>query len=402
MWAGGAVVLALVAPSPTAAQSAETYHPVFGQLSLGGDATGTLSPPDDDAFFNYSNYDQNPLRAAQGRLMAEWTLSPSVALLGELLAENGVGVTGAAWYLRWHPWANRQFDVQVGRIPPVIGLFARQPYGRDNPLVDAPLAYQYLMSLRPDALPATANDLILMRGRGWEPFFPVGSTSVTTGIPIVSAFRWDTGAEVHWHGGRTDLAGAVTRGSMAVPAVGSDLTGSVTVSGRLAVDGPAGLTLGVSGARGPWIQSSTLGLVPASLRNDNSQTLLGADVQFGWGPWLVRAEELRSVFTLPLIDATTPLTHLAVWSGYLEGRYHFLPRWQGAARVEYLNFSSIIGTLNGGLPISWEAPVQRVSADIGYRLRRQVEIRAGGQMNWRDGGRILERAYPVVQVLFWF
>lgn len=387
---------------PVAAQTANTYHPVLGQLSFAGDATGTFSPADTNAFFNYSDYDENPLRSIQGRLIAQWTLTTSVSLLGELLAENGVGVDGAAWYMRWHPWANRQFDIQVGRIPPVIGLFARQPYARDNPLIDAPLAYQYLMSLRPDALPATADDLIRMRGRGWQPAFPVGSTTVATGIPIVSAFRWDTGGEVHWHAGRTDLAGAVTRGSMAVPAVGTDVNGGVTVSGRLAMDGPGGLTFGVSGARGPWIQSSTLALVPATLQNDNSQTLIGADFQFGWGRWLVRAEELRSVFTLPLDKATNPTTHLAVWSGYVEGRYRFLPQWQVAARVENLNFSSIAGTLNGGLPISWEAPVERVSLDVDYRVDRQVEIRAGGQMNWRDGGRILKRAYPAVQLLFWF
>jgi len=36
----------------------------------------------------------------------------------------------------------------------VIGAFARQAYGRDNLVIGTPLAYQYLTSLRPDALPA--------------------------------------------------------------------------------------------------------------------------------------------------------------------------------------------------------------------------------------------------------
>jgi hypothetical protein len=403
VFAGGAVLVALAGCGVAAAQTPEsTDRPGVGRLTLGGDATATAGPADTDAFFNFTNYDQNALRAAQVRLVGEWRLSSTVSFLGELRAESGAGVDGAAWYLRWHPSAARAFDVQVGRIPPVVGLFAREPYGRDNLLIGAPLAYQYLLSLRPDALPASTDDLIRMRGRGWEPSFPIGSSALAPGIPIVSAFRWDTGAEAHWHAGRADVAGAVTRGSASVPAVGRDVNGGETWSGRVAVSGPGGLTVGVSGARGPWIQSSTLSLLPASLRAPDTQTLLGLDVEFGWGRWLVHGEELRSVFDMPIVDATNPEVRLAAWSGYLEARYRLHPRWQVAGRVEQLDFSTIQGTLNGGRATTWDAPVERLSADIGYRVERQLEIRAGWQMNWRDGGRVTKRGYPALQLLFWF
>jgi hypothetical protein len=397
VFACGAALFLLVRCGEAAAQTPEPpAHEGWGRLSLGGDATATVSPADSNAFFNFTNYDQNALRGAQVRLLAEWRLTSTVSFLAEVRAENGAGVDGAAWYLRWHPWSARAFDVQVGRIPPVIGLFAREPYGRDNLLIGAPLAYQYLLSLRPDALPASADDLIRMRARGWEPSFPIGSSAVAPGIPIVAAFQWDTGAEAHWHGGRMDVAGAVTRGSASVPAVGRDVNGGETWSGRVA------LTVGVSGARGPWIESSTLSLLPTSLHAQDTQTLVGADVEFGWGRWLVRGEELRAVFDMPLVDATDPAARLAAWSGYLEARYRVHPRWDLAGRVEQLDFSTILGTLDGGLPTTWEAPVTRVSADVGYRVERQVEIRAGWQMNWRDGGRISKRGYPALQLLFWF
>ena len=68
-------------------------------------------------------------------------------------------------------------DIQAGRIPPVFGAFARRTYGADNPLIGYPLAYQYLTSLRPDAVPATADDLLAMRARGWRASYPVGVTS---------------------------------------------------------------------------------------------------------------------------------------------------------------------------------------------------------------------------------
>ena len=43
----------------------------------------------------------------------------------------------------------RDFDIQVGRVPPTFGAFARRTYATDNPLIGYPLAYQYLTSLRP-------------------------------------------------------------------------------------------------------------------------------------------------------------------------------------------------------------------------------------------------------------
>lgn len=401
VFVGSAALVAVVGCGVAGAQTLESIdHP--GRLTLGGDATATVSPPDSEAFFNFTNYDQNALRAVQVRLVGEWHFSSTVSFLGELRAENGDGVDGAAWYVRWHPWAAKAFDVQVGRLPPVIGLFAREPYGRDNLLIGAPLAYQYLVALRPDALPASADDLIRMRARGWQPSFPIGSSAVAPGIPIASAFSWDTGAEAHWHLGRADVAGAVTRGSVSVPAVGSDVNGGATWSGRVAVAGPGGLTVGVSGARGPWIESSTLSLLPAALHASNTETFVGADIEFGWGRWLVRGEELRSVFDMPFVDAGNPNVRLAAWSGYLETRYRLHPRWQVAGRVEQLDFSTIQGTLDGGLPTTWDAPVERLSADVGYRAQRQLEIRGGWQMDWRDGGRVSKRGYPALQLLFWF
>src|SRR6185295_3883213 len=100
-------------------------------------------------------------------------------------------------YLRVRPWKDRSFDVQAGMVPPVFGAFARRRYGSDNPLIGYPLAYQYLTSVRPDAAPATADDLLAMRGEGWWSRFPIGDPSRRPGSPLASALRWDTGVEVH-------------------------------------------------------------------------------------------------------------------------------------------------------------------------------------------------------------
>ena len=91
----------------------------------------------------------------------------------------------------------RAFDIQAGRVPPTFGAFARRIYASDNPLIGYPLAYQYLTSLRADALPVNADELLAMRGRGWLSSYSIGNPMPANGLPLASGFRWDTGVQVH-------------------------------------------------------------------------------------------------------------------------------------------------------------------------------------------------------------
>src|SRR2546426_251072 len=97
-----------------------------------------------------------------------------------------------------------------GRV--VVGGDVAVSVGRDNPLIGYPLAYQYLTSLRPDALPANADELLRMRARGWLSNFSIGNRTPDRGLPLISALRWDTGVQVTtgWRG--LSLTGAVTNG----------------------------------------------------------------------------------------------------------------------------------------------------------------------------------------------
>src|SRR5918994_2172273 len=123
--------------------------PVRAQVTVSGEATATLGARDDIAFFNYTDYEHNALRMFRVSLSGMWRPASRLSV-------------------RVRPWAGRAFDIQAGRIPPVFGAFGRRSYGAsENPLIGYPLAYQYLTSLRPNAVPAPADDLLDMRGRGW-------------------------------------------------------------------------------------------------------------------------------------------------------------------------------------------------------------------------------------------
>lgn len=398
-------MLAVVTGIPARADGGQAQEPAAAapapsRLTGGGEVTLIAGPVDDEAFFNFTDYEHNGLRVARVRLMGEWRIAPRFSVLGEARTENGDGVKIPAFYGRWQPWAGRGLTIQAGVIPPVIGAFSRRAYGRDNLVIGTPLAYQYLTSLRPDALPATADDLLRMRGRGWQPSYPIGSTAITTGVPLIATSRWDTGVETTWRQGAIELAGAVTLGAPSTPVV-KDPSDGLQYSGHAAVWLPGAITIGVSGARGAWINRSVLNLYPENRRDEKTQTVVGVDAEAGVGPWLVHAEWIHASFTLPFLVAPAP-DHLSTDSAFAEVRYRFRPRWQVAGRLEHLGFSEITGTLNNGLPTSWDAPVERVEGVLGFRALKNLEIRGGYQYNWRDGGRVHERGYPTAFLLYWF
>ena len=164
-----------------------------GRVTVGADIAATVGNGDDVAFFNYTDYEHNVLKLMRLSVSGVYRPAAWLALVGELRSEDLEHPIPYAAYVRVRPWQRHAFDIQAGRIPPTFGAFARFSYTAGNPVIGYPLAYQYLTSLRTDAVPATADDLLRMRARGWRSTFPVGSPTPGPGVPLISAFEWDTG-----------------------------------------------------------------------------------------------------------------------------------------------------------------------------------------------------------------
>jgi hypothetical protein len=196
-----------------------------GRLVVGADAVVTLGAEDDTAFFNYTDYEHNTLRMFRLGLTASWRPASRIAVVGEIRSENFDLIRPYAAYVRVRPFNGHAFDVQIGRIPPSFGAFGRRGYNADQPFIGYPLAYQYLTSLRPDAVPAVVGDLLVMRGRGWLASYPVGSPQAAPGVPLISAFRWDTGIR-RLAGRMVDVTGSVTSGTLSDPRVDDNTAAS--------------------------------------------------------------------------------------------------------------------------------------------------------------------------------
>jgi hypothetical protein len=372
-----------------------------GKLVVSGEVVATIGSADETAFFNYTDYEHNALRMFRMSLAGIWRPAARIALVGEVRSEDFEEPSAYAAYVRVRPWARHAFDIQAGRIPPVFGAFSRRAYNTDNPLIGYPLAYQYLTSLRADAIAAWPDDLLQMRGRGWRSTFPVGDQNGRPGIPLATVFRWDTGVQARWMIRTFELSGAVTTGTLGDPRV-SDNNDGKQISGRVAVRPTVGLVLGASASRGAWIaRAITDRLSAAASSHDYAQLAFGADAEYSRDYWVVRGELIWSRWELPLtgLGVDQPLDAMGAW---IEGRYRITPRIFLAARLDRLGFSRIAGTLFDGVPTAWDAPVDRIEAGGGYYFQRNLVGRAVLQHNRRDAGRVRSKTFLSAQLAYWF
>jgi hypothetical protein len=392
------VALSCVAAASRAGAQILPENPVRsadGRLVLSAEVIGTFGSQDDVTFFNYTDYEHNALRMLRIGTSAVWRPTSWLALAGELRSEDLEHPGVYAAYARIKPWENRGLTIDVGRIPPTFGAFSRHAYTTDNPVIGYPLAYQYLTSLRTNAVPAVADDLLRMRARGWLSSFPVGVQAPGPGVPLISGYRWDTGVQVGWKGGPLQVTGAVTNGTLSNPRVSDDNSGK-QLSGRVSVTPATGLVVGVSGASGAWLARS----VPVA--GSPTQRALGADVEYSRDHWIVRAEMVFSRWGVPLPLAPSNAQAVDAFGRWIEGRYRITPRIFVAGRADRLGFSKLLGSAPGSAPLPWDAPVTRIESGGGYYLQRNLVARVTVQANRRSAGRVLNRNYVSAQIAYWF
>ena len=393
--AAGAIALLFAAPVRAQDLPSGPITLANGIVTIGSDLSVSTTPHDDTdgAWFNYTDYEHNALKLFRIGVTADVRVTDQISVLTEVRSENGDSIKPYALYVRVHPWRDRPIDIQAGRIPPTFGAFARRNYGAGNPLIGYPLAYQYLTAVRPDALPASNEDVIRMRARGWRPSYPIGSPAVGPGLPLITAFRWDTGVQVRIGPEPLNASVAVTNGTASDPRV-RDNNGGKQISGRVEWQPHPAFQLGGSVARGPYVADAALAtatLLSGSV--DSTQQALGLDVEYSREYWLARGELIWNQWQVPTISR-----NLDAFSGFAEGTYKLSPGFFVAGRIDRLSFSRLPVAI--GTP-TWDAPVTRLETGVGYYIRRNFLAKGGYQHNWRAGGLVRSRGLAAVQLHFW-
>lgn len=400
------VLCGLLAATPVRAQllPQETVSLAGGRLTLGGEASATVAP-DDDGRFNDTDYGRSALQLLRLGLTASFRPVDRIAFITELRAEGDTA--GGTWdalpfaaYVRVRPFKDRAFDIQAGRIPPVFGAAGRRVYANDNVLIGYPLAWQYLTVLQTDAVPYDANDIVYMRSSGWRPGYGGGPGAYSSGVPLVTAFRYDTGVEARFGDEQSTIsvAAAITAGTLSSPGA-RDGNGGPQISTRLAVRPRVGLVVGASYADGRFLSDHAVGTLPARLRSQrHHQQTWGADAEYSIGHFLTRAELVSARWRVPALGwpgIDSPLVATAV---SVEGRYRVAPGITVGARADHLGFSELQGTY---VRWPWDAPVTRVEGGVAWTPTRNLIVRGSLQHNTRTRG-VRTATLPALQVTVWF
>ena len=369
-----------------------------GRVVFGGEVFVTIGEAD-PGWFNYSDYEYSALRNFRVSFATEVRPSERLQLLAEVRLDHGQYLSAYALFVRLRPWPERRFDIQAGRVPPTFGAFRRTVYAYDNALIGQPLAYQYLMTLRPDSVPATADDLLRTRGNGWQVGYPVGSPELGPGLPLFNSNRYDTGVQVHAVNGPVEWTGAITTGSLSDPQL-TDNNGRPQAVGRATLQlGPA-VRLGASAARGAWLDESLDDdLPPGESAPEYRQTAIAVDAEVSAGRWLGRAEWIRATWRLPEIAAPSIADPVVAESLILEGRIRLWPGLSLAARADTIQFSDLRGST---ATLGWEAPLRRFETALSYAIRRNIGTKLAWQRNHRDGGRVRHDSLMAAQIVYWF
>jgi hypothetical protein len=391
------VVACMALVSPTFAQTLPSEPIVFGdgRAAISGDVSASFGTKD-PLFFNFTEYDHSALRTVRLDVSGIVHAGPHFSVLGEMRAENHIRPQPYALYLRIRPWIARDVDIQIGRVPPTFGAFARRTYANDNPLIGYPLAYQYLTTLRPDSVPATADELLRRRGSGWLVRFSYGDQTAAPGVPLMTAFEWDTGVQVHAAKGIVSGTASVTNGTLSHPVFRDDNNGR-QIATRIELRPVMGLIVGTSFARGPFVtEVASRGAVGDGHDREFTQTAWGLDGEYSRGHYLLRYEAVFSDWRLPLLP-TLRATAMSV-----EGRYKIMPGLYAAARVDGLTFSDLRGTTRTA---PWDSPVSRLEIGTGISIQRNLVWKLAYQHDRRaqDGGRLGGRDdFAATQLVFWF
>lgn len=397
-WSAVAVITLSVTPASAQLLPEQPLTFAGGHVVMGAEVTGTIAP-EDPGFFNYTSYEFNALRNFRFSVSAEVRANDYIQVLGEVRLDQGRVFEMYGLFVRVRPWPQRRFDLQAGRIPPTFGAMTRTAYGSGNILIGQPLAYQYLTSIHPDAIPANSDDLLRMRGRGWLSNFPLGNRAAGPGLPLVSTSRWDTGIQAHGLAGMFEWTGSVSTGSLSDPLVRDNNRGR-QVAGRLVARPHVSLQLGASAATGAWLTEALEAAVPTPSQVTRArQSAVGGDAEFSAGRVLMRGEVIRSIWDLPEVTAPAIGGHVTATSTLIEGRYKVAAGLYLAVRGDRIDYTEVLGSR---IRNTWDADLWRIEAGGGYSITRNILAKGSWQRNRRDGGRVTHDDLVAAQVLYWF
>ena len=262
--------------------------------------------------------------------------------------------------LRYTPWKDGRFSIQLGKFATVIGSWANRHDSWLNPFVTAPLPYENLTGLW-DSEAAHSFGTVLYWSGGDK----------YNRIPVIWGPSYAMGAAVSGEIGKFDYAAEVKNAALSSRPEAWDMTEGFshpTFSGRAGYRPDEAWNIGLSASTGTYLLPQA---APSVARGaglgDYRSILLGQDVGFAWHHWQFWAEVFETRFDVPDVG------HLDSVAWYLESKYKFTPQLFGALRWNQQLFNKVPDRDGDFYP--WSDDIWRIDAALTYRFTPHMQAK---------------------------
>ncbi|MDW8020666.1 MAG: hypothetical protein RMI34_11415 [Chloroherpetonaceae bacterium] len=290
---------------------------------------------------------------------------------------------------------SQQFSASAGRLISPFGLYARRQLLSQNLFAAAPLMYGYFINIS--------------EKRGFWPI--AGNTGAyddgSSDVGVTTAYfgAYVTGASFNWivipNG--MNLQVAITNAALASTLPNTNLANAAVVA-RVGIQPAIWWQQGVSISYGSFMNVDS---VNAIARENNPleryrQLLIGTDFIFAYLWFELSGELMLSQWSVPKFSdgqfirvnqgsSRLQTYNLMNYGGYVDFKFEppFLTGSYVAFRAERIAFEPFDDPITGARTY-WDRGVTRLSAAIGYKLSRNVVLRAAYSDQRTDGDRRLD------------
>jgi hypothetical protein len=275
---------------------------------------------------------------------------------------HGAQVRLDEYALRFTPWADGRFNLQLGKFATVIGNFVKRHLSWENPFVNAPLVYENITPISDKQAPASPLDFV----RGFEPRDKYEFN------PVIWGPSYASGVSISGRLGNFDYAAEMKNSSLSSRPESWSVTEidfrHPTFSGRLGFRPNEAWSFGVSASDGPYLRPEAEQTLPrGSDISDYHELLVGQDISFAWHHLQLWAEFYEARFQVPRVgDADT-------FAYYLEAKYKFTPQLFGALRWNQQLFGDVPNGAGG--QIRWSQDLGRIDAALAYRFTPHTQLK---------------------------
>src|SRR5438132_6966704 len=277
-------------------------------------------------------------------------------------SDHGAQVRLDEYALRFTPWDDGRFNVQVGKFATVVGNWVPRHLSWENPFINAPLVYENVTAIRDKAAPYSPLNFI------YGPYY----YEKYVFNPVIWGPSYASGISISGRLDRFDYAVEMKNASLSSRPESWNVTENgfehPTFSARLGLRPNEAWNFGLSASEGSYCRrEAETTLPPGGDIGDYREFVLGQDAGFAWRHVQVWVEFYEVRFEVPRVGNADTFAY------YVEAKYKFTPQFFGAIRWNQQLFGDVSNPDSGS--VRWSDDLARIDLAAGYRFTSHTQLK---------------------------